>query len=67
MHRYLQIHELAEPGAVYKELMDLIVKLAKHGLVHGDFNEYNLMLDDEDRVILIDFPQMLSTSHKVAK
>lgn len=47
--------------------MELIVKLANHGLVHGDFNEYNLMLDQKDRVILIDFPQMLSTSHKIAK
>ena len=47
--------------------MKLIVKLAKHGLVHGDFNEFNLMLDRNDHVILIDFPQMISTSHKCAR
>jgi len=43
--------------------MELIVKLANHGLIHGDFNEFNLMLDDSDHVTMIDFPQMVSTSH----
>jgi len=31
--------------------------------VHCDFNEFNLLVDDEERVTLIDFPQMVSTSH----
>ncbi|GCC30563.1 hypothetical protein chiPu_0009014 [Chiloscyllium punctatum] len=58
-----QVHQLDNPAETYNELMDLIVKLANHGLIHGDFNEFNLMLDDEDRVTMIDFPQMVSTSH----
>ncbi|GCB68455.1 hypothetical protein scyTo_0005303 [Scyliorhinus torazame] len=58
-----QVHQLDNPAATYSELMDLIVKLANHGLIHGDFNEFNLMLDDEDHVTMIDFPQMVSTSH----
>ncbi|XP_078070890.1 serine/threonine-protein kinase RIO2 [Mustelus asterias] len=58
-----QIHQLDNPAATYSELMDLIVKLANHGLIHGDFNEFNLMLDSEDHVTMIDFPQMVSTSH----
>ena len=33
------------------------------GLVHCDFNEFNLLVDDEEKVTLIDFPQMVSTSH----
>ena len=43
--------------------MDLIVRLACSGLIHGDFNEFNLLLTSEDEPILIDFPQMVSTSH----
>lgn len=39
------------------------MKLANHGLIHGDFNEFNLMMNDDDRVTMIDFPQMVSTSH----
>nr|CAB3265591.1 serine/threonine-protein kinase RIO2-like [Phallusia mammillata] len=62
-----QIHELENPGAVYDELMNLILKLANHGLIHGDFNEFNLMVDGNDHVTMIDFPQMMSTSHKNAR
>jgi len=58
-----QVHDMADPEAVYSECMNLIVKLANYGLIHGDFNEFNLMLDEEDRVTMIDFPQMISTSH----
>ncbi|CAB1435361.1 unnamed protein product [Pleuronectes platessa] len=58
-----QVHDLEDPSALYSEFMELIVKLGNHGLIHGDFNEFNLMLDDQDHVTLIDFPQMVSTSH----
>jgi RIO kinase 2 len=51
------------PKEVYHKLMDLIIRLAEYGLVHGDFNEFNLMIDEEERVTMIDFPQMVSTSH----
>ncbi|KAM9329959.1 serine/threonine-protein kinase RIO2 [Gastrophryne carolinensis] len=62
-----QVRHLKDPAALYSELMDLIVKLANYGLIHGDFNEFNLMLDDEDHVTMIDFPQMVSTSHPNAE
>ncbi|GAA6224829.1 serine/threonine-protein kinase RIO2 [Lates japonicus] len=62
-----QIHELQDPPALYNEFMELIVKLANHGLIHGDFNEFNLMLDDQDHITMIDFPQMVSTSHPNAE
>lgn len=38
--------------------MDLIVKLAERGLIHCDFNEFNLMINEEGSVTLIDFPQV---------
>jgi hypothetical protein len=47
--------------------MKLIVKLARYGLIHGDFNEFNLMITHEEEVVLIDFPQMVSTSHPNAE
>uniref|UniRef100_A0A667YLF7 Serine/threonine-protein kinase RIO2 n=1 Tax=Myripristis murdjan TaxID=586833 RepID=A0A667YLF7_9TELE len=62
-----QVRELQDPPALYNEVMELIVKLANHGLIHGDFNEFNLMLDDQDHVTMIDFPQMVSTSHPNAE
>ncbi|NWY53581.1 RIOK2 kinase, partial [Chionis minor] len=62
-----QVHHIEDPASVYSELMDLIVKLANHGLIHGDFNEFNLILDNDDHVTMIDFPQMISTSHANAE
>lgn len=47
--------------------MQLILKLANHGVIHSDFNEFNIMVDESSRPILIDFPQMVSISHPDAK
>ncbi|XP_067927961.1 serine/threonine-protein kinase RIO2-like [Watersipora subatra] len=58
-----QVKSVDDPGTVYTELMELIVRLANAGLIHGDFNEFNLVIDDNGRVTMIDFPQMVSTSH----
>lgn len=51
--------------------MNLIVKLAQYGLIHADFNEFNILIKELDdgkiEPILIDFPQMVSTSHPNAE
>ncbi|KAF6126951.1 RIO kinase 2 [Phyllostomus discolor] len=62
-----QIHHVEDPASVYDEAMELIVRLANHGLIHGDFNEFNLILDKDDHITMIDFPQMVSTSHSNAE
>lgn len=56
-----------EPELLYDELMNLIVRLGNCGVIHGDFNEFNIMLNEEGRPIIIDFPQMVSTSHPNAE
>ncbi|KAL3867147.1 hypothetical protein ACJMK2_044370 [Sinanodonta woodiana] len=62
-HPMCQVREVNDPATLYSECMELIVRLGNCGLIHGDFNEFNLMLDIEDHVTMIDFPQMVSTSH----
>nr|SVE82437.1 EOG090X04DJ [Daphnia magna] len=62
-----QLRELKDPGALFEELMNLLLKLANHGVIHSDFNEFNIMIDDNEKPILIDFPQMVSTSHADAE
>jgi len=62
-----QVHDVADVESLYDELMSLIMKLANNGLIHGDFNEFNLMLGDDDHVTMIDFPQMISINHPNAK
>jgi RIO kinase 2 len=58
-----QVRVIPHPDKVYKNMMELVVRLAQHGLVHGDYNEFNMMIDDDEKLTMIDFPQMISTSH----
>ncbi|KAF0972704.1 hypothetical protein FDP41_008953 [Naegleria fowleri] len=63
-----QIREMKHPLYVYEQCVDLLVKLAQYGLVHGDFNEFNLLVKPKsEKVVVIDFPQMVSTSHPNAE
>ena len=62
-HPLTQVRELAHPGRVWTQSMDIMARLAQHGLVHCDFNEFNLLVDEKEHVTLIDFPQMVSAAH----
>ncbi|KAL3124449.1 hypothetical protein niasHT_007732 [Heterodera trifolii] len=57
------VAELRDPAALYDRLMELIVRLGSYGLIHSDFNEFNIMLNEDESPILIDFPQMVSMDH----
>ena len=68
------IESVPNASKLYAELMDMIVRLAKRGLIHGDFNEFNILVKEEsvgDKVklipIMIDFPQTISTNHANAQ
>ncbi|KAF0331772.1 Serine/threonine-protein kinase rio2 [Colletotrichum sp. SAR11_59] len=77
-----QISAVPDPAPLYAELIDLILRLAKHGLIHGDFNEFNILIKEETTTtkteegeeesiklvpIVIDFPQMVSMEHTNAE
>lgn len=73
------ISSVPDPAGLYSDLIDQILRLAKHGLIHGDFNEFNILIKEERSVtttdsgeedesislvpIIIDFPQMISMDH----
>lgn len=48
-------------------MMSMLVNLGNHGVIHGDFNEFNIILSGDAKPNLIDFPQMVSISHPNAK
>lgn len=59
---------------LYSDLMNFIVKLANHGLIHCDYNEFNIIIRDEEEAekhefgfVVIDFPQCVSIEHVDAK
>ncbi|XP_073977669.1 RIO kinase 2 [Rhodnius prolixus] len=62
-----RLYEVPDVEALYDELMELIVRLGNCGVIHGDFNEFNIMVTEEGKPIIIDFPQMVSTNHINAK
>jgi RIO kinase 2 len=53
--------------AVFNKCTAILKRLGQFGLVHCDFNEFNLMTDESGNVTLIDFPQMVSVSHPNAE
>ncbi|KKY28531.1 putative serine threonine-protein kinase rio2 [Diplodia seriata] len=77
------ISSVPQPEKLYSELLNMIIRLAKYGLIHGDFNEFNILVeekaepsssDDVDappkitlKPVLIDFPQMVSIDHSNAE
>lgn len=42
-----QISSVPDPAGLYAELIALILRLASHGLIHGDFNEFNILIKEE--------------------
>ncbi|KAK9674267.1 hypothetical protein RND81_12G222200 [Saponaria officinalis] len=63
----VQVKHVENPDVVFETVIGLIVRLAEHGLIHCDFNEFNIMIDEEENVTMIDFPQMVSVNHRNAK
>ncbi|KAK7401226.1 hypothetical protein VNO78_12550 [Psophocarpus tetragonolobus] len=63
----VQVRQLQNPETVFETIIGLVVRLAEHGLIHCDFNEFNIMIDDEEKITMIDFPQMVSVSHRNAQ
>jgi RIO kinase 2 len=71
-----QFTSIPDPASLYAELISMILRLAQYGLIHGDFNEFNILIkedtDPETKAvtltpILIDFPQMVSVDHANAE
>jgi RIO kinase 2 len=54
---------------LYEKLMNLLIKMANDlGVIHGDFNEFNIIIKTGSlEPVLIDFPQMISVSHSSAQ
>ncbi|XP_071710794.1 serine/threonine-protein kinase rio2 [Rutidosis leptorrhynchoides] len=63
----VQVSQLQNTDTVFEKIIKIIVRLAEHGLIHCDFNEFNIMIDDDEKITIIDFPQMVSVSHRNAE
>ena len=50
------LRELDDPGFVFNQCVDMMSKLLENGLIHSDFNEFNLIIGNDNKVTMIDFP-----------
>ncbi|KAB5523928.1 Rio2, N-terminal-domain-containing protein [Coniochaeta sp. 2T2.1] len=82
-HPMRQISQVPDPAGLYADLIGLILRFAQHGLIHGDYNEFNILIKEERQEseskegentesikltpIVIDFPQMISMEHQNAE
>ncbi|KAI5800059.1 RIO1 family-domain-containing protein [Geopyxis carbonaria] len=63
-----QVSDVSDPPKLYMDLMNLLLKFASVGLIHGDFNEFNILVHETTQEpVVIDFPQMISIDHANAK
>lgn len=61
------IRDMPRAKVVLERLMRLLIRLGRAGIVHGDFNEFNLLIGAEQKVTLIDFPQIVHLNHPNAR
>ncbi|KAG9778899.1 Serine/threonine-protein kinase rio2 [Exophiala dermatitidis] len=74
-----QVDKVPDPAGLYAELMEMLLRLCSYGLIHGDFNEFNILIREVEQPgddgngevklvpVLIDFPQMVSVDHANAE
>ena len=60
-----KVPTLSDPRALLERCLDVLCELARCGLVHCDYNEFNLIVDRSTAcdVTVIDFPQMVAVTH----
>jgi hypothetical protein len=46
---------VGDAGALYDKLMNLVMRLANHGVIHGDFNEFNIIIGNIFTLLLLFF------------
>ena len=61
--------EAWEIETLLDQIFKVLLRFAACGLIHGDFNEFNLLVDLKDvrKVTVIDFPQIISIEHSEAQ
>ncbi|KAM0678315.1 Serine/threonine-protein kinase rio2 [Binucleata daphniae] len=64
LYKIKQINNLDK---VYCQMMQSIETLLGNGYVHGDFNEFNIMINENEDIKIIDLPQCISVEHAKAK
>jgi RIO kinase 2 len=64
----LKFAELRGPKPILMEILrNIKVTHQKAGLIHSDLSEYNILIKPNGRLLIIDWPQSVSTDHPNAQ
>ncbi len=61
-----EVPPLEDPEGVMREIVDNVARAFSLGVVHGDLSEYNIIVTEDGRPVLFDWPQWLSSNHPSA-
>lgn len=69
LENYVSLHQAQEihNDKVYNLMAQFLLDLHDLGYVHGDFNEFNVMVNKDSDIRVIDFPQCVKVTHPKAK
>jgi hypothetical protein len=59
----VQVKQLQNPETVFETIIGIIIRLAEHGLIHCDFNEFNIMVCLNNLYWLVRFIVKLNTKY----
>ena len=57
------VAQLDDPDYFLNDILENVRKTYKAGLVHADLSEYNIVVQKDGTVLLIDWPQAIETNH----
>ena len=61
--RLANIKELKDPKKTLQDVLQNIAIAYRHGVINCDLSEYNILIDNNDRTWIIDWPQAVRRDH----
>ncbi len=62
-----KVRKIPSPKKIFEHIMEAIEASLDAGVIHCDLSAYNILLKDNDEVVIIDWPQWVRPTHKMAK
>ena len=62
-HNLNDVDRLDDPEGFLDDIIENVVKCYRAGIVHADLSEYNIIVQKNGMVLLIDWPQAIPTDH----
>ncbi|MDP6458709.1 MAG: RIO1 family regulatory kinase/ATPase [Candidatus Bathyarchaeota archaeon] len=61
------VSRLDDPSSFLEDILENVRATFRIGLIHADLSEYNIMVQKDSRVLLIDWPQAIEVDHPNAE